>query len=279
MIKILLAGTPEFAVPIFEEVIKNFEVVAIVSQPDRPSLRGRVSVPTPTKLLAQKYNIKCFQPEKISQIYDELAQLDYDYLLTAAFGQYIPTKVLSLAKKINLNVHGSLLPKYRGAAPIQHAVLNGDSITGISLMEMVKEMDAGDVFAVSTVEINDDDTSGSVFEKMQNSAKENIVNWINEIDQNTRKRVVQDKNLVSLSPKLEKADGEIKNSYTTQKALRIIKAFNPNPSAYAFINGKRVKINFATTTPIKNAPILNLSDGAIYLTDYSFEGKKRVILK
>ncbi|BAP00856.1 methionyl-tRNA formyltransferase [Mycoplasmopsis californica HAZ160_1] len=279
MIKILLAGTPEFAVDIFEQIIINYNVVAIVSQPDRPSVRGRISLQTPTKLLAQKYNIPCFQPEKIGEIYNELKQLEYDYLITAAFGQFIPTKILSIAKKYNLNIHGSLLPKFRGAAPIQYAVWEGESQTGISLMEMVKEMDAGDVFVQSVVKIDENDTSADVFKKCSNVASENIVEWIRDIDQNKLQKKPQDISKVSFSPKLNKSDGEIKTSMSVQKALQTIKAFYPNPCAFAHIDSKRVKINFATSNPVKNAPTVQLSDGTIYLVDYHFEGKKRVKLK
>ncbi|WP_396888673.1 methionyl-tRNA formyltransferase [Mycoplasma sp. HS2188] len=279
MIKVLLAGTPEFAVPIFENVIKHFDVVGIISQPDRPSQRGRKSVFTPTKELALKYNIKLFQPEKIGDIYDELAALEYDYLLTAAFGQFIPTKVLNIAKKLNINVHGSLLPKYRGAAPIQYSVLNGDKKTGISIMEMVKEMDAGDVFAQKEIDITEDDTSLSVFNKLQAIAAENIVDWINALDNGQLTRTKQDEALVSLSPKLEKSKGEIHSDMSVDTALKIIKAYNPNPVAFSFIDEKRVKIFFATVKPIKNAPQIKLSDGALYLSDYQFDSKKRVILK
>ncbi|MBU4690455.1 methionyl-tRNA formyltransferase [Mycoplasma sp. ES3157-GEN-MYC] len=279
MKKILLAGTPEFAVPIFEELIKNFDVVAIVSQPDRPSVRGRKITPTPTKELALKYNIKCFQPEKIGDIYDELKSLNYDYLITAAFGQFIPSKILDIANKLNLNIHGSLLPNYRGAAPIQYSVLNGDSETGISIMEMVKQMDAGDVFVQKSVKIDENDTSKDVFEKLQKIATENIVSWINDIDNDKYHRTVQDENCVTFSPKLEKEAGEIKKTMTCDRALRIIKAFNPNPSAYCFINNKRVKVHFAQKDKLKNAPTFDLVDGKLYLSDYSFEGKKRVILK
>lgn len=279
MIKLLLAGTPEFSVPIFEELINNFDVVGIVSQPDRPSIRGRKTVFTPTKTLAQKYNIKCFQPEKIADIYDELSKLEFDYLVTAAFGQYIPTKILSLAKKLNLNVHGSLLPKYRGAAPIQYSILNGDSFTGISLMEMVKEMDAGDVFATAKIEIDKNETSGSLFAKMSNVAKENIVSWIKQLDNNELSRQTQDSSQATFSPKLDKNNGHITNDMTCEQALRIIKAYNPNPSAFAFINDKRVKINFATINQVKNAPKIQLIDGDLYLIDYQFDSKKRVILQ
>ncbi|MGV2392546.1 UNVERIFIED_CONTAM: methionyl-tRNA formyltransferase [Campylobacter lari] len=173
--KILLAGTPEFAVPIFEEVIKHFDVVGIVSQPDRPSVRGRKIVKTPTKLLAEKYGIKCYQPEKIGQIKEELKTLNYDYMITAAFGQFIPDSVLEIAKKMNLNIHGSLLPKYRGAAPIQYSLLNNDAKTGISFMEMVHKMDAGDVYATVEYNILKTDTSKKLFKKLSNLAAQNIV--------------------------------------------------------------------------------------------------------
>ncbi|QBF34996.1 methionyl-tRNA formyltransferase [Mycoplasmopsis phocirhinis] len=277
--KILLAGTPEFAVPIFEEIIKHFDVVGIVSQPDRASQRGRKSIFTPTKNLALKHNIKLFQPEKIVQIYDELIALQYDYLVTVAFGQFIPTKILNIAKKMNVNVHGSLLPKYRGAAPVQYSVLNGDKKTGISIMEMVKEMDAGDVFVQAEVEISDDDTSLSVFNKLQSITVKNIVNWITLLDKGVLKRQKQDESQVSLSPKLEKSDGEIISSMNVDYALRVIKAFNPNPIAFSYINQKRVKIFFASKKWVKNAPTLELKDGVLYLIDYQFDSKKRVILQ
>ncbi|MEA4115346.1 methionyl-tRNA formyltransferase [Mycoplasma sp. 744] len=279
MIKILLAGTPEFAVPIFEELIKNFNVVAIVSQPDRLINRHGENEETPTKKLAKKYNIKCFQPEKISQIKEELEKLDYDYLITAAFGQYIPTNILNIAKKLNLNVHGSLLPKYRGAAPIQYSLLNGDKETGISLMEMIKEMDAGDIFATLTYKIDELDTSDTLFTKLSKLTANKIVEWVKDLDNNKFTRIKQDDSLVTLSPKLNKKDGELKLTYSREKALNIIKAFSSNPGAYIFIDNKRVKIfNAVLNTKIKNAWSIEFTDGPLYIIDYQFESKKRVIL-
>ncbi|MGY5139224.1 methionyl-tRNA formyltransferase [Mycoplasmopsis gallinarum] len=279
MIKIVLAGTPNFAVPIFEEIIKNFNVVAIISQPDRPSGRGHKFIPTPTKQLAEKYSIPCYQPEKIGEIYDDLAKLDYDFLITAAFGQFIPSRVLSLAKKLNLNIHGSLLPKYRGASPIQYSLLNGDKETGISLMEMIKEMDAGDIFKTLKISIDPSDTSDSLMTKLSQATAKNITNWINEIIQGDFKRIVQDSAKVSFSPKLEKEKGFINSSLNVNEALNIIRAYSSNPCAYSYIDNKRVKIFFATKEFTKNAPIINLKDGVIYLTDYMFDSKKRVVLK
>ncbi|UOE64317.1 methionyl-tRNA formyltransferase [Mycoplasmopsis bovis] len=277
--KILLAGTPEFAVPIFEKIINNFEVVGIVSQPDKPNKRGRILTSTPTKVLAQKYNIKCFQPEKIGQIADELKALDYDYLVTAAFGQLIPTSVLQIAKKLNLNVHGSILPKYRGAAPVQHALLNNDKTTGVSLMEMVKAMDAGDVFAKIEFEIDERDTASSLLRKISLLSAEKIVDWLNKIDKGELAREVQDESKVTFSPKLNKEDAEITKDLTCDEAINKIRAYEYNPGAYIYINDKRVKLFFATKKVVKAGLKIDLVDGSIYAVDYQFDSKKRVKLE
>ncbi|MBT1420299.1 methionyl-tRNA formyltransferase [Mycoplasma bovis] len=277
--KILLAGTPEFAVPIFEKIINNFEVVGIVSQPDKPNKRGRILTSTPTKVLAQKYNIKCFQPEKIGQIADELKALDYDYLVTAAFGQLIPTSVLQIAKKLNLNVHGSILPKYRGAAPVQHALLNNDKTTGVSLMEMVKAMDAGDVFAKIEFEIDERDTASSLLRKISLLSAEKIVDWLNKIDKGELAREVQDESKVTFSPKLNKEDAEITKDLTCDEAINKIRAYEYNPGVYIYINDKRVKLFFATKKVVKAGLKFDLADGSIYAVDYQFDSKKRVKLE
>lgn len=278
MIKVVLAGTPEFSVPIFEEVIKNFEVVAIISQPDKPANRGYKLIPTPTKVLAEKYNIKCYQPNKISEIYDELAQLDFDFLLTAAFGQYIPEKILNLPKRAALNIHGSLLPKYRGAAPIQHSLLNGDKKTGINLIYMVKEMDAGNILKSSEIEIVEDDTSDSLFNKLSILSAQNITKWLKEIHENNFNEIVQDASQVILAPKLTKEEAQIDLSQNSDQVINKIKAYSSNPGAYTFINNKRVKLFNATTKKIKNAIQLSCRDKNIYIYDYQYESKKRVNL-
>ncbi|VEU58945.1 methionyl-tRNA formyltransferase [Mycoplasmopsis gallinacea] len=276
--KILLAGTPSFSVPIFEEVIKNFEVVAVVSQPDKPANRGYKLEPTPVKLLAEKYNLKVFQPNKISEIYDELEKLDFDVFLSCAFGQFVPDKVLKLAKKAALNVHGSLLPKYRGAAPIQYSLLNGDKQTGITIIYMVNKMDAGDMIFKKSIDIEDTDTSDSLFEKLSILGTENIVSWLKDFEKGNFTAEVQDENQVVLSPKLLKEDALLEPTLTTEEAFNKIRAFSSNPGAYLFVNGKRLKVYYASKKLIKNAPILEFSDGKLYAQDYQFESKKRVKL-
>ncbi|WP_120161328.1 methionyl-tRNA formyltransferase [Mycoplasmopsis bovirhinis] len=277
-IKIVLAGTPNFAVPVFEEVIKNFNVIAIISQPDKPANRGYKLKTTPTKLLAQKYNLKLFQPVKIAEIYEELKDLNYDILLTCAFGQYIPTKVLDLAKIASINIHGSLLPKYRGAAPIQHSLWNGETQTGITLIYMTKEMDAGQMIFKASIPILDSDTSDSLFLKISNLAKENISNWLIKLINNQISPEVQDESLVTLAPKLLKEDAILDSNLTKLAAFNKIRAYSSNPGCYLYLNQKRVKIFYASKHKIPNALELKFSDGSLYALDYQFESKKRVKL-
>lgn len=277
--KIVLAGTPDFSVPIFEEVIKNFNVVAIVSQPDRPANRGYKLEPTPVKLLAQKYNIKLFQPEKINEIKEELKALEYDLFISAAFGQWVPNSVLEIAKIASINVHGSLLPKYRGAAPIQHSLLNGDKETGITLIYMTKEMDAGNMLAKASIKIEEDDTSKELFEKLSILAKNNIVDWINKISQNQLANEEQNIEEVTLSPKITKEFAQIFLSDDYINAYNKIRALNDNPGAY-IINeqGKRIKLFRVSLIPIKNSLKLDFTNGSLYIYEYQYEGKRKILL-
>lgn len=273
--KIVLAGSPEISVEAFEKVINNFEVVAVVTQPDKPKGRGMQLQATPVAELALKYNIKTFKPEKISQIKDELASLEYDLFLTFAFGQYIPQSILSQGKYKPLNIHGSLLPKYRGAAPIHYAILNGDKEIGITLMEMVKEMDAGDMFFKASKEISKDTTTGEAFEIVSKLASENIVEWIQKVAKNEVNPIKQDDSF-TLSPKIDKAFGELNSSLSIYELDRKIKGLNPFPGTFYFINNERVKVFGYTLEKTINSLEFKCSDGIVYFNEYQFEGKKRV---
>ncbi len=159
--KIILAGTPAFAYPIFEKLINNndYQIVAIITQPDKINQRNNKINFSPIKKLALKYQIKLLQPKKINNILDDLKALDYDLLLTCAYGQFLSIEVLNVAKVSSLNIHASLLPKLRGGAPIHHAVIKGYPTTGITLMHMEKKMDAGNIIFQKEIPINDEDYS------------------------------------------------------------------------------------------------------------------------
>ena len=278
MIKVLLAGTPVFSVAIFEEIIKNFEVVGIITQPDKKSGRGMKLISSPVKDLAVEHNIKLFQANKIGELFDELALLEFDIFLTAAFGQLIPDNILALPKKGSINVHGSLLPKYRGAAPIQHSILNGDKETGISLIYMIKQMDAGDVIFTTTIPISEQDSSDDMFNKLSLNATEHITNWLNKFYDGDFKAIKQNIDEITFASKLNKEDGLLIKDYS-EKMINKIRAYNSNPGAYLFINDKRVKIFKATKTENKAYLKIETLDGFIYASKYQFEGKKIIQLK
>lgn len=276
--KILLAGSPTIAVPTFETIINNFEVVGIVTQPDRAQGRGLNLQATPVAKLGQKYHIPVFKPLKIGEIKTELTKLNFDLMLTFAYGQYIPSFILSLGKYLPLNIHGSLLPKYRGAAPIQRAILNGDKVIGISLIVMTKKMDAGDILFQATQKIAPTTTSGQAFNIISNLADKNIVSWLKKVADQKITYQKQPANF-TLAAKITKDEGLITNELTYDQALRKVYGLNPFPGAFIYVNQKRLKLFNLTKKIVQNAPVINLQDGPCYANDYQWEGKKRVTLK
>ncbi|MCU4117398.1 methionyl-tRNA formyltransferase [Mycoplasma zalophi] len=274
--KLLLAGTIKFSVKIFEHLIKNYEIVGIISQPNRKLNRKKELLDTEVAELAKKHDIKLFQPEKISEIYEELSVLDFDFLITAAFGQFIPSKVLNLAKIASINVHGSLLEKYRGAAPIQHAFLNNEKEMGITLIYMTKEMDAGDMIAKAKFEVQEEDTALEAYEKMADLAIENIDSWLKGLYTKTILAAKQDTSKVTYAPKISNEESEITQDMTKKEALAKIKALNNQPGAFLFLNQKRIKVFRATEKKIQSPLKVMFSDGYLYFYEYQYEGKKIV---
>lgn len=276
--KIILCGTPNFTVRVFEEIRQHFDVIALISQPDQKAKRGnKLESPAPV-IWAKENNIKVFQPNKIIDIYEDLNNLDFDVMLTYAFGQYIPVKILELPKIAALNIHGSLLPKYRGAGPIQHALLNDDKQTGINLIYMTQKMDAGDILFEAKLDILPNDTTTTLFEKISILSAKNIQKWLKCVENNNLKPIKQDESKVTLASKLNKEDGQLSELKSMQENLNIIRAYADNPAAFCFLEGKRVKVFMASKNIIKNAPQFKCSDGILYFSDYQFDSKKRIKL-
>lgn len=277
-IKLILAGTGDFSSKIFASLINNdnFEIVGLISQPNNALDRNKNTILTKVALLAQKNNIKLFQPTKIINIYDELKKLDYDFLITAAFGQFIPDKILKLAKIASINVHGSLLEKYRGAAPVQHALLNNEKETGISLIYMIDKMDAGDILFTEKINIENNDTALEIYDKLVNLAIINLPTWINKIAKNEINPISQNESLATYAPKITNGEAEIFLDDSKEKALSKIKAFNDQPGAFIILNNKRLKIYRASLDKSKTPLKLDFSNGQLYLIEYQFEGKKKV---
>lgn len=278
--KIILAGTPEFSVPTFEKIISHFNVVAMISQPDRKQGRKFLALPTSTKMLARKYNIPIFQPEKIDGIFEVLKSLNFDIFLTMSYGQIIPERILKLSKICSLNIHGSLLPKYRGAAPVQHAILNGEKEIGISLIYMEKKMDSGDILFQEKIKFQENDNATTILEKMSKLSSEKIIEWLNKIKNNEFKPMKQNEKLVTFANKIRPEDEKIDYD-TMEQTLRKINALSLTPGAYFDDQRrlKRIKVYKAIKTPVKNAIEIKCVDGVLYAVHYQIEGRNKVEIK
>ena len=278
--KILLAGTPTFALATFKAIITHFDVVGIISQPDRKTGRKMVLTATPVSLLAKEHNIPLYQPEKIADLYETLQTLDFDLFITMAYGQIIPEKILHLAKKLALNVHASLLPKYRGAAPIQYALWKGEQITGITLMQMERKMDSGPILFQAQLAIAPEDNADRLHEKLSALAAGKIVDWLNLIAQDQFQLIPQNHQLATFAPKILPAD-EIIGWDTMSNTTNKIRALSTQPGAYFInpINNERIKVFAVTDEPVNNAVLIRCINGLLFATSYQVAGRKRVDLK
>lgn len=242
-------GTPQFSVGILQALVahNDYEVIAVLTQPDRPVGRKRVLKPSPVKEAALAANIPVFQPAKLSGS-DELLQmiaLEPDIIITAAYGQFLPAKLLNAAKIGAINVHASLLPKYRGGAPIQYALLNGDAKTGVSIMYMVKEMDAGDVLAQSELPIEPEDNTGTLFEKLSVLGRDLLLKTLPSLIDGTNEAVPQDITQVTFSPTIQPNEEIIDFSKSANQIINQVRALYPAPIAHTMIKNVRTKIQKA----------------------------------
>ena len=245
MTSIIFLGTPKFAVPILKALSENsYEIKAVVTQPDKKVGRKQKVTETPVKLLAKKLNLPVFQPEHLGKSADlaTLIKMHADLIITAAYGQFLPSKFLQSARIAAVNVHGSLLPKYRGGAPIQYALINGDKQTGVTIMEMVKQMDAGGIYSQQAIDIQKEDNAGTLFEKLSLLGRDLLIQTLPQIIADPQKKTAQDQNKVVFSPNISKKQEQIKLNMTATEANNLIRGLNPDPGAYLLIDGKRFKI-------------------------------------
>ncbi|MCT6839760.1 MAG: methionyl-tRNA formyltransferase [Apilactobacillus kunkeei] len=245
MKKVVFMGTPSFAVPVLKGLVESddYDVQAVVTQPDRPFGRKRVLKPSPVKEAAQELSIPVLQPEKISGS-DEMAkiiEINPDFIITAAFGQFLPEKLLNAAKIAAVNVHGSLLPKYRGGAPVQYSLINGDKQTGISIMYMVKKMDAGDVLSQQALDIQPDDDTQSLFDKLSIIGRDLLLETLPKVAAGDVNPTPQDEDKVVFSPNITREQEELDFTKSAFLVDRKIRALRPSPNAFAMMLGKRTK--------------------------------------
>ena len=278
--KIILAGTPEFSIKTFETIINNFDVITIISQPDRKIGRKQILTSPPVAQLAKKYQIPLYQPQKILELLPVLEKLDFDLFITMAYGQIIPEVILNLAKKLPLNLHASLLPQYRGAAPVQRAIWDGQTQTGMTLMKMAKTLDSGQIIFQAPVAIDESDTTDDLLNKLSDLSANHIVKWLNEIKNNKHQMIDQDLSKVTYAAKILPADEKIELD-TIEKTMRKIHALSSNPGAYWIDpkRNKRIKIFRVSKTFVANAIEINCIEGKLYATSFQIEGKSKVTLK
>lgn len=251
MTKIIFMGTPGFSVPILNGLVaEGYDVLRVVTQPDRPVGRKKVLTPPPVKEAALKHGIKVLQPEKISGSpeMEEIISLNPDLIVTAAFGQFLPETLLKAPKLGAINVHASLLPKYRGGAPVHYSIIKGDSETGVTIMRMVKKMDAGDMLSQKAIPISKTDDVGSMFDKLSLLGKDMLLEVLPEFIAGNIKEIPQDETLVTYSPNITREEEQIDWNKTSELIDCQVRGMRPWPVAFTTYQETRVKL--WDTTPL-----------------------------
>ena len=291
--KVVFMGTPEFAVPILKLLIDEYDVVGVVTQPDRMVGRKRIITPPPVKELALEHNIKVFQPLKIKENYQEILALAPDLIVTCAYGQILPEEILHFPKYGCINVHASLLPKLRGGAPIHHAIIDGYKETGITIMYMSKKMDQGDILTQVKTPILDDDTLGSLQYKLSEMAKDLLKSTIPLLIEDKIIPLKQNEEEATYGYNISREEERIDFTKSIEEVDRQVRGLNPVPGAYTTLNGKILKI-YDVRFGDRYYP--NTEDGTIVdfhhdgfsvvcgkkelvITDMALEGKRRCAAK
>jgi methionyl-tRNA formyltransferase len=288
--KIAFCGTPDFSVPTLDLLANHphVDLRIVISMPDRPAGRG-MELKSPEVIeYAKNKKIPFFQTENINREPEFLTKLkneDLDFIVVLAFAQFLGSDMLNMAKLGCFNIHTSVLPKYRGAAPIQYALLHGDHETGVSIQKMVKKMDAGDLVHFHTVQIAPTENGGQLYTRLKYQAALAMNDFLTKIISQKITYTPQDESQVSFAPTLKKEDGLLKfKSKTVNEILNLIRALDPWPGTYCFLNGKRLKVLLAEPYHHKISPgmakndmgslIVGCLDGSLRLCDIQLEGKK-----
>lgn len=240
--RIVFLGTPEFGATILNELIKEHEIVLVVTQPDSVKGRKKEIVFSPVKKVAIDNNIPIFQPHKIREEYEYILKYDFDIIVSAAFGQIVGTRLLNYPKYKAINVHGSILPKYRGGAPIQRSIINGDVETGISIMYMAKGMDTGDILKQEKLKISPLDNSDSLFIKMANLGAKMINPFLKELEEGKINPIKQNENQVTYAYNLTKEDEVVNFNKNAFDVYNQIRGLSTNPGAYFTIDSIVFKV-------------------------------------
>lgn len=292
--KIVYMGTPDFAVPPLRAMAEEgYEIAAVITQPDKPKGRGKTLMPTPVKEEAMRHEIPVYQPKKVRdpEFLEILKEIRPDAIVVAAFGQIIPEEILELPKFGCINIHASLLPKYRGAAPIQQAVIDGEKESGVTIMRMGTGIDTGDIISQITVPLAKDETGGSLFDKLALAGAELLIKTLPSIEDGTAVYEKQpEESPTPYAAMISKQMGCMVFQKSAEELERLVRGLNPWPSAYTRLNGKNLKIwkSEAIASDAEGAvpgTILHMDKAGIYvacshgtllLKEVQLEGKKRM---
>ena len=289
-LNIVFMGTPDFGVKVLEGLIEKHNVIAVVSQPDKEVGRKHILRHTPIKTVALDHNIKVLQPSKIKDEYDKIIDLNPDMIVTCAYGQIIPTELLDYPKYGAINVHASLLPKYRGGAPIHRAIINGDSKSGVTIMYMADKMDAGDIISQREVIIEEDDNLEDLHDKLSVVGRDLLLDTIEDIINGKVRRIKQDESLVSYAYNITREDEKLDFNKTTREIYNHIRGLSPIPGSFTTLDGKVVKVyssymsdrvfttreNGEISAVYKDGIGVSTKDGEIIITKIKIEGKNKV---
>ena len=293
MTKIVFMGTPAFSVPILEQIVTDgYHVSLVVTQPDRPKGRKKILTPPPVKEAAVKLNIPVFQPEKIKDAYQVVLDEKPDLIVTAAFGQILPTPILVTPELGCINVHASLLPDYRGGAPIHQAIIDGKKETGITIMYMTEALDAGDMIAQKAIPIEDDDHVGTMFEKLSDVGRELLSATLPQLIAGQVTPEKQDETAVTFAPNIKREQEVVDWEKTSQAIYNQVRGLHPWPVAVTSIDDTSLKLWWVepSATHTKKAPgtiievtkdavVIQAGKGSVTLTDVQLAGKKRMAIK
>lgn len=288
-LKVVFMGTPEYSVPVLQGLIDNYNVVGVVTQPDKEVGRHKELCFSPIKKLALEHNIKVVQPEKIRIDYHCVLELEPDIIVTCAYGQIIPAEILDYPKYKCINVHASLLPKYRGGAPINRAIMNGEKETGITIMYMAPGMDDGDIISQEKIEIGENDNYSIISNKLSVLGKDLLLKTLPSIINGTSDRIKQDETKVCLAKIIKKEDELLDFDDTAINIHNKIRGLSDFPGCYSFLNGKRIKffkshiekcnndIDIGTIYKVeKDGIYVKTKEDSIVIDELMLEGKKRV---
>lgn len=272
--KVIFMGTPDFASESLEAIYNaGHEIIGVVTNPDKPKGRGMKMVASPVKEFAEEKELKIYQPLKVrnnTQFIDEIKSLNPDVICVVAYGKILPKELLDIPKLGCINVHGSLLPKYRGAAPIQWAVLNGDKTTGITTMYMDEGMDTGDMILKEEVEIGDNETTGELWNRLSKIGAKLLVETLEKIKDGTVPREKQGDDF-TIAPMLDKQMAKIDwENKTAQEIKNLVRGLNPIMGAYTFLNGKKIKfwkVDIAKEEEIYAEGLEILRNGVVLVSD------------